>query len=58
VLAPAPDADPRIGLTGRPRRKRSRAEVLGTLSAVAIVPLTMAALGVFRNLIEAGKHLF
>ena len=58
VLAPAPDADPKIGLTGRPRRKRSRAEILGTLAAVAIVPLTLAALGVFSDLVEAGKHLF
>jgi hypothetical protein len=58
VLQPGPDADPRIGITGRPRRKRSRAEILGTISAVAIVPLTMAVLGVFTNLAEAGKHLF
>jgi hypothetical protein len=58
VLAPAPEADPSIGLTGRPRRKRSRAEVFGTIAAVAIVPLTMAVLGVFRDLVEAGKHLF
>jgi hypothetical protein len=58
VLTPAPDADPKIGITGRPRRRRSRAEILGTLSAVAIVPLTMAVLGVFGDLAEVGKHLF
>lgn len=58
LFARPAEADQGIGLTGRPRPKRSRAEIVGVMTAVAVVPLTMAVMGVFSDLLEVGKSLF
>ncbi|MFG1610436.1 EsaB/YukD family protein [Actinoplanes sp. NPDC049265] len=51
---PEPDGVPRP----KKPRKRSKAEAIGVITAVATVPLTMGVFGVFGHLVWVGRTLF
>jgi hypothetical protein len=55
-----PPADQPDSNTDGPRkpRKRSRAEVIGVITAVAVAPLTLGVYGVYGDLIWFGRTLF
>lgn len=54
---PVPEEGQSGGVVPRPR-KRSRAEVIGVVSAIAVAPLAMGVFGVLGHLVRVGRHLF
>ena len=59
VLLPAP-ADQPVPDSSQPQkpRKRTKTEVMGVLTAVAVAPLTIGVFGVYGDLIWIGRTLF
>ncbi|MFE9191947.1 EsaB/YukD family protein [Micromonospora sp. NPDC007208] len=57
-LIPSKDDQIDAATVAQAPRKRSRAEVVGVVTGLAIAPLTLGVLGVFEHLIAVGRSLF
>ncbi|WP_432974619.1 EsaB/YukD family protein [Dactylosporangium sp. CA-233914] len=58
LLGPADPDDATLASGMRKPVRRTRAEVVGAMTAMAVAPLTLGVFGMFSHLISVGRHLF